>query len=137
MRNLLWRVRFATKVRRRPRRARRPSAASRASYLVHRESARALVHARLAHFNQFYGFTYGKVAIRDQRSRWGSCSSSGNLNFNYRIALLPAYLSDYVIVHELCHRGEFNHSQGFWDLVARAMPNYRELRDELRGIRIV
>jgi hypothetical protein len=115
---------------------RRSSRAAHAKYLEHKEAARALVHARLAHFNQFYGFTYGSVAIRDQRSRWGSCSSAGNLNFNYRIALLPPHLSDYVIVHELCHRGEFNHSQRFWDLVARVMPDYLALRAELKAIRL-
>lgn len=134
MKSLLWRIRVV----RRPRRVRRTrSGAARAKYIEHRERARALVVERLAHFNQFYGYAWGSIAIRDQRGRWGSCSSKGNLNFNYRLALLPAHLSDYVIVHELCHLGEFNHSQNFWDLVARAMPNYLDLRAELKGIRIV
>ncbi len=129
-----WRFRLRrVLVRRRPAKA---SRASRAAYLAYKESARALVIARLAHFNQVYEFTYGAVAVRNQRSRWGSCSSKGNLNFNYRIALLPAHLADYIVVHELCHRGEFNHSQRFWDLVARAMPNYEVLRAELHAIRL-
>jgi hypothetical protein len=122
-----WRIRI---VRRRPRR----TAVQRATYLSQREGARTLVLSRLAHFNQVYGFTFGTVSIRDQRSRWGSCSSKGNLNFNYRIALLPAHLADYIVVHELCHRGEFNHSQRFWDLVAQVMPDYARLREELRKI---
>jgi len=124
------------RVRRAPRRraSRRSTEAARGTYLEHRERARALVTARLIHFNQTYGFTYGQIAIRDQRSRWGSCSSKGNLNFNYRIALLPPHLADYIIVHELCHRGEFNHSQRFWDLVARTFPDYLALRAELKKI---
>lgn len=109
---------------------------SRKEFLKHKEVARALVKEKLPKFNRHYGFRVGKIAIRNQKSRWGSCSARGNLNFNYRIALLPAHLADYIIVHELCHIGEFNHSQKFWDLVAETMPNYRELRAELKRIRI-
>lgn len=106
---------------------------SRPSYLKHKERARALVHARLAHFNAAYGFSWGRVAIKNHKSRWGSCSKKGNLNFSYRIALLPAELADYIIIHELCHLGEFNHSPAFWALVARTCPSYRACRSALRG----
>lgn len=106
---------------------------SRRDYAKYKEAARALAHARLAHFNQAYGFAIGRVAIRNQKTRWGSCSKRGNLNFSYRIALLPPVLADYVIVHELCHLGEFNHSPAFWALVARACPDHRALRRALRG----
>lgn len=108
------------------------------SFLFHKTAALDLVTLRLAHFNSIYrdqfGFTfiYKKIVIRNQSSRWGSCSRKGNLNFNYRIALLPPDLADYIIVHELCHLGEFNHSQGFWDLVARTIPNWQILRTELK-----
>lgn len=105
---------------------------SRAEYLRHKEAARSLVEKRLTELNRPYGFSYGKVSIRNQKSRWGSCSIRGNLNFNYRLALIPARLSDYVMVHELCHLGQFDHSQAFWDLVARAIPDYRARRAELR-----
>lgn len=105
-------------------------------YLEYKEKARELATSRLEHFNQHYKLTYGKVAIRNQRSRWGSCSSKGNLNFNYKIALLPPHLADYVIVHELCHRGQFNHSQKFWDLVGETLPDYEKLVSELKSIRI-
>lgn len=101
-----------------------------------RVSARVFVHHRLLVLNELYGFAYNRVAIRNQRTRWGSCSKRGNLNFNYRIASLPLHLADYVIVHELCHLMEFNHSQKFWDMVSRAIPDHRERRRELRGILI-
>lgn len=102
-------------------------------YLEYKEVARTLVLSRLEYFNQHYKLTYGKVAIRNQKSRWGSCSSKGNLNFNYKIALLPAHLADYIIVHELCHRGQFNHSQKFWDLVGETIPNYKQLIQKLKN----
>jgi predicted metal-dependent hydrolase len=107
---------------------------SRSAYLKHRETARALVKQRLEYFNSIYGFTIGKIAIRDQRSRWGSCSRKGNLNFNYRIALIPLHLADYIVVHELCHLKEFNHSKQFWDLVARAVPDHAACRKALHSV---
>lgn len=105
-------------------------------FAEHKEGARALVEKRLAHFNQRYGFAWKKVAIRNQRSRWGSCSRNQNLNFNYKLALLPPHLADYIIVHELCHLGELNHSPKFWALVARAIPEHKKLRKELRGMSV-
>lgn len=110
-----------------------PARQSRAGYLKHNEAAHALAHARLAHFSALYGITYGAVSVRNQRTRWGSCSRKGNLSFNYKIALLPSDLADYVIVHELCHVQEFNHSKRFWNLVARAVPNHKALRTQLRA----
>jgi predicted metal-dependent hydrolase len=105
-------------------------------YLEHREAARTFVHARLEALNAHYGFSYNRVAIRDQRSRWGSCSQKKNLNFNYRLVFLPPHLADYVIVHELCHLAEFNHGPAFWDLVAQVVPQHRACRGELRTIRL-
>ena len=101
-------------------------------YLTHKESARALITERVRHFNTHYGLSVGKIAIRNQRSRWGSCSKKGNLNFNYRLAFLPEELRDYVIVHEICHIKEFNHSRNFWDLVAQQVPEHRALNKRLR-----
>lgn len=102
-------------------------------YLAHKDTAFALAHSRLAHFNQTYGFAVGKVSIRNQKTRWGSCSKKGNLNFNYKIALLPAHLCDYIIVHELCHLKEFNHGKKFWALMEQSLPNYVQLRRELKA----
>lgn len=84
-----------------------------------------LVLARLAHYNQYYHYQWNRIAIRNQSSRWGSCSSKKNLNFNYRLSLLPPELADYIIVHELCHLGQMNHSRQFWALVARVLPDYK------------
>jgi predicted metal-dependent hydrolase len=104
----------------------------RREYVQYRERARDLALSRLASFNQMFGFQYQRVSIRNQKTRWGSCSKQGNLSFNYRIALLPPALADYIILHELCHLGAFDHSAAFWSLVARAMPDYAVRRRTLR-----
>ncbi len=117
-----------------PRRPRKRSLRASARYEAHKEAARALVHRKLSEFGARYGFRYGRVAIRDQRTRWGSCSKQGNLNFNYRIVFLPERLVDAVIVHELCHLAEFDHSARFWERVAETIPDWRERRAELRRI---
>ncbi len=103
------------------------SKAARAEYVAHKERARALVHERINHWAPLIGVSPKRIAIRDQRSRWGSCSTKGNLNFNYRLALIPIELVDYVVVHELCHLHEFNHSERFWAHVTTHLPDY-ELR---------
>ncbi|TSC70793.1 MAG: hypothetical protein CEO12_169 [Parcubacteria group bacterium Gr01-1014_46] len=123
---------YFRKVRRRVRR--KPIGSKR--YLEEKENARKFVKERLEYWNKHYKFKYGRVSIRNQRSRWGSCSSKGNLNFNFRIITLPPYLTDYIIVHELCHIGQFNHSQKFWNLVGETMPNYTKLISELKKIRM-
>jgi predicted metal-dependent hydrolase len=105
---------------------------NRKEYLKNKEQARTFVKEKLEHFNQFYNLTWQRVSIRNQKRRWGSCSQKGNLNFNYKILFLPERCADYIIVHELCHLQEFNHSRRFWELVARAIPDYREMRKELR-----
>lgn len=101
-------------------------------YHLKKEAARALVVELLEKVNKTYGFEYGRVAIRNQKTRWGSCSSQGNLNFNYRVVDLPLRLAEYIVVHELCHLKEMNHGKSFWDLVAIAMPDYKEARRELK-----
>ncbi|MEK9173762.1 MAG: M48 family metallopeptidase [Patescibacteria group bacterium] len=100
-------------------------------YRKYKEQARRLTHEKLAYWNQFYGFSYGRISIRNQRTRWGSCSLKGNLSFHYKIALLPEPLADYLIVHELCHLKAFDHSPRFWALVAKTMPDYQARRRAL------
>lgn len=97
---------------------------SKRAYAAQKEEARMLVHRKLIEWNLHYNLTYNRVAIRDQRSRWGSCSKKGNLNFNYRILGLPEPLQDYIIVHELCHLLMFDHSKEFWALVAQTVPDH-------------
>src|SRR3989344_5298752 len=101
-------------------------------YLRVREYSRALVHARIRHFNASYGHPIRKIFIKNHKSRWGSCSERGNLNFNYKVFFLPAEIADYIIVHELCHLAELNHSPRFWKLVERTIPHHRVLRRRLR-----
>ena len=83
---------------------------------------------------EFYGFEYKKISVRNQKTRWGSCSKEGNLSFSYRIVLLPPACADYLIAHELCHLKEFNHSERFWKLVSKASPKYRTLRREMKRL---
>ena len=101
-------------------------------YLKHKEAARALVLERLEHFNQYYDYSWNRVAIRNQRRCWGSCTELGNLNFSYRLLFLPEELRDYIIVHELCHLKELNHSPRFWALVAEVLPEYKTHKKDLR-----
>lgn len=100
--------------------------------MLHKEKARAIVHERVNHWAPKIGVTPGRIAIRDQRSRWGSCSTNGNLNFNYRIVHIPLELVDYIIVHELCHLLEFNHSERFWAHVEAHVPSYELHKTALR-----
>ena len=101
-----------------------------------REQARIFVENRISYFNKFYNFEINRVAIKNTKSRWGSCSSKGNLNFNYKIIYLKPELADYLIVHELCHLGEFNHSKRFADLVSKTIPNYDKVNKELRSTHV-
>jgi predicted metal-dependent hydrolase len=105
---------------------------NRNQYLKYKEQARILVENRISHFSKFYDITINRIAIRNQKTRWGSCSRNGNLNFNYKLVLIPENLADYVIVHELCHLKQFNHSKNFWNLVAETIPDYEERRESLK-----
>ncbi|MCU0653588.1 MAG: M48 family metallopeptidase [Candidatus Pacebacteria bacterium] len=108
-------------------------AGTRADYERNAETARKVILEKLSKFRTVYAVDFGRVAIRDTKTRWGSCSRKGNLNFNYRVAFLPERLADYVVVHEMCHLRELNHSARFWDLVAVAVPDYRAARRELKN----
>ena len=105
---------------------------ARNEYLEHREAARKLVHEKLQYWNQFYNLEYRKVFIKNTKTKWGSCSSKGNLNFSYKIVFLDPELQDYLIVHELCHIAEMNHGENFWNLVQQQIPNAKYLHQKLR-----
>ena len=101
---------------------------------MHRiQQTRELVTHLVDEYCTFYGVVCGRVSVRDQRSRWGSCSSAGNLNFNYRLAVMPTDLVHYVVAHEVCHLVELNHSPRFWRLLALAIPDYKMRRKALRA----
>ena len=96
------------------------------------EAAKEYIPQRVSYYASRMGVTYGRITIREQKTRWGSCSSKGNLNFNWKLMLMPQEVLDYVIVHELAHRLEMNHSAGFWKIVERELPDYKERRSLLR-----
>ena len=96
------------------------------------EKARAYLPERVSFYAPKIGVSYGKITVKRLRSRWGSCSARGNLNFNCLLMLAPPQVIDSVVVHELCHRKEMNHSERFYREVLRAFPDYRECRRWLK-----
>ena len=95
-------------------------------------AAREDIPRRVAQFAPQVGVSVGRITIRCQHTRWGSCSSKGNLNFNGLLMLCPEWVRDYVVIHELCHRREMNHSLRFWALVAANCPDYHAARKWLK-----
>lgn len=96
------------------------------------QQAKKLLPERVKYFAQLIGVTYGRITIRNQRTRWGSCSTKGNLNFNVALMKVQPEVLDYVVVHELCHRLEMNHSPRFWERVEEVLPEYKALRKWLK-----
>ena len=89
---------------------------------------------RTAFFAGRMGVDYGRITVREQKTRWGSCSQKGNLNFNWKLVLMPQEILDYVVVHELAHRKEMNHSARFWAIVEQVLPDYQNRRNELKKL---
>ncbi|HKM34127.1 MAG TPA: SprT family zinc-dependent metalloprotease [Lachnospiraceae bacterium] len=98
-----------------------------------RIAAKTYIPNRCAELQKLTGGTYHKITIRDQKTRWGSCSQTGTLSFNYRLMMADSSIIDYVIIHELCHLTHMNHSKDFWDMVARFMPDYAQKKDWLKA----
>lgn len=94
----------------------------------YREQALKLIKQRVDGLVTRLGLSYGRIIIRGQRTRWGSCSHRGNLSFNWRLMMTPEPVIDYVVVHEVAHLKEMNHTKRFWDLVAEECPRWREQR---------
>lgn len=90
------------------------------------DQALEIIPTRVEYFAKIIGVTYGNITIRNQKTRWGSCSSKGNLNFNCLLMLAPPEVLDYVVVHELCHRKRMNHSKAFWTEVEKVFPDYKK-----------
>ena len=107
---------------------------SQAEFRSGKEQGLEFLRSRVLALNAFYGFAFKKISLKNNSSRLGSCSRLGNLNFSYAILKLPPKAIDYVVVHELCHLKEFNHSRRFWDLVKLTIPEYKKIRKEIRTV---
>jgi len=94
--------------------------------------ARDIFTQKTAYYASILNVTYGRISIREQKTRWGSCSSEGNLNFNWRLIFAPEEVLDYIVVHELAHRREMNHSQAFYAIVKSILPDYKKSQKWLR-----
>ena len=101
-----------------------------------RQRAGEMIRERVEYYAPKMGVTYNRIFIKEQKTRWGSCSSSGNLNFNWKLILIEEELLDYVVVHELAHRKQMNHSQQFWQEVEKILPDYKERRRRLKEFRL-
>ena len=103
------------------------------------DQALQVIPDRVRHYAALIGVRYGRITIRNQKSKWGSCSAKGNLNFNCLLMLCPPEVLDYVVVHELCHRKEMNHSPKFWAEVEKYVPDYMKQRKWLKdeGSRLI
>jgi predicted metal-dependent hydrolase len=97
-----------------------------------RAALTAKIHQRVMDYSTMYGVDYGTIRIKNIKSRWGSCSSLGNLNFNLQLSGAPDAIVDYIVVHEICHLIHLNHSEQFWKAVERAIPDWRVRRKWLR-----
>ncbi len=96
------------------------------------KEAKKIVPQKVEHFAKIMGVKYNGISIKHQLTRWGSCSAKGNLNFNCLLMLCPQEVQNYVVIHELCHLKELNHSQRFWDEVALYCPDYKSHKHWLR-----
>lgn len=99
-----------------------------------RKYAKAYLEARVRQYAEKLDVEIGRITIRETKTRWGSCTADGNLNFHWKLILLSKSICDYVIVHELCHRFEMNHSKAFWGNVAAVFPDYKDRRKKLKEI---
>lgn len=106
------------------------SAKERAHYI---KIARDIFSKKAAYYAKIMHLTYGRISIREQKTRWGSCSSIGNLNFNWRLIFAPEEVLNYVVVHELAHRREMNHSRSFYRVVESVLPDYKKPKQWLRS----
>ena len=102
-------------------------------HVWYKEQTRKILEERISLMSNQFQLSYNKVSVRALRSKWGSCSRNGNLSFNHLLAMLPIRIIDYIIVHELVHLIEFNHSKKFWRHVESALPDYKEHRNWLRA----
>lgn len=103
----------------------------------YREQALSIIEKRVDVFSSIIGKSPRRIRVKTQKTRWGSCSNLGNVNFNWRLVMAPEPIVDYVVVHELCHLVHLNHSRDFWHLVESVLPDYRERINWLKQYGIV
>lgn len=103
-------------------------------YKDNKDKALRIILDRIEFLNKKMAFKYNDINIKNQKTKWGSCSKKRNLNFNYKIIFLSDKARDYIILHELCHLKEFNHSERFWLLICQLMPDYIKIKKELKKI---
>ena len=101
-------------------------------YRRYRKQAQELIKSKVDYYCRRQNFQYNRLSIRNQKTRWGSCSEDGNLNFSYKLIFLTPEEQDYIVVHELCHLEEQNHSKDFWALVEEILPNYKDAHKSIR-----
>lgn len=101
------------------------------------EKIKEKIGDRVKYYSQVMGVTVGRITIRNQKTRWGSCSAKGNVNFNYQLYYLPEELLDYVVIHELAHRSHMDHSGEFWSEVEKYCSDYRRRRKQLKSYDLV
>ena len=97
-----------------------------------KQQARSLLTKRTEYYKAILGVEYARIRIGDQKTRWGSCSSRRTISYNWHLVLMPQEIQDYVVVHELCHLIEMNHSKAFWDKVGEVLPDYQKRRAWLK-----
>jgi len=102
-------------------------------YRRYRKQAQELIKSKVDYYCRRQNFQYNKLSIRNQKTRWGSCSRDGNLNFSYKLIFLTPEEQDYIVVHELCHLKEQNHSKDFWSLVKEILPEYENAHKSIRS----
>lgn len=102
----------------------------------YRKNIKDELERRVNHYAQIMNASFNNIYVKDVSSHWGSCSIRRNLNFNYRLAMIPVELADYVIIHELCHLTEMNHSADFWNLVGKYLPDYKLKRSRLKKLNV-
>lgn len=125
-----WVLKYVAKAKQNPPAGKRSlSASERTRYM---QTAKDIFTYKTAYYASIMHVTYGRISIREQKTRWGSCSSLGNLNYNWRLILAPEEVLDYIVVHELAHRKEMNHSQAFYAIIASTLPDYKKPQKWLR-----